>query len=319
MKNKFFNPLFTLIIVAAGITYLYFSDIKLDVLKTIDIASIILLFLLSLIYFYLNGLVFKFLVGMVGVCISQIETFGLAILTNYGNFFGPFRAGSALKAFYLKSTKGLPYSTFASVITANAFITYFITGIMGLVILIFLRLADLHFPPLLPLVCGGLVIVFGMPFIVKLPGIRSDNFFFRHLRSALEGFDTIRSQKNRLILVSLIFFIKLFFLSFLIMVTFHTLKTPISFQIALAISIFTSVSDLVSITPNNLGIQETVIAYLFTLSGNHFEIGFLGATLFRILRMIITFSLAPLFSHFLFHKKYGYTLIRSPNNPNNGK
>ena len=81
---------------------------------------------------------------------------------------------------------------------------------------------------------------------------------------------------------------------------FRSLGVPIGFLSALVIGVFTAIANFFTITPNNLGIQEAVIAYLLSVTGFDFATGVIGAGLSRVIHMIITFSLAPLFMHTLF-------------------
>ena len=68
---------------------------------------------------------------------------------------------------------------------------------------------------------------------------------------------------------------------------------------ALVIGVFASMANLFTITPNNLGVQEAVIAYLLAVTGFDFTTGVIGAGLIRVIHMIITFVFTPVFTHYL--------------------
>lgn len=301
--KRFANIILTLLIFAAGVVYIYLSDIELSVLRNVDLMDLGILVFLTLVNFYVNGYLFKVLVSMMDVTLSSLETVGLAILTNYGNYFGPFRAGSAMKAFYLKTSKGMPYSRFAAVLSANTFLTTFMSGAVGMMLILLLEKRKIGAPPLLLYVCAGLIIVSVMPFVIKMPGIEARNRLTRILNSAVEGFRIIRGQPRGLFFACIVFLARLGLLSLIIMFAFEALGSPVSILIAVSMSVFTSISNMISVTPNNLGVQEAVVAYMFTLSGSDFKTGFVGASLIRMVRMMITFGLAPVFTHYLMRKR----------------
>jgi len=67
----------------------------------------------------------------------------------------------------------------------------------------------------------------------------------------------------------------------------------------MAIGIVASITNLISITPNNVGIQEIAMGYLVSLTGVDFNSGIVGAGIIRVLNMGSTFILAPIFSYIL--------------------
>ena len=59
------------------------------------------------------------------------------------------------------------------------------------------------------------------------------------------------------------------------------LQHDISLVSALVLGVFTSMSNFFTLTPNNLLVQEAVVAYLFTVVGYDFSTGLVGAGLAR--------------------------------------
>jgi uncharacterized membrane protein YbhN (UPF0104 family) len=233
------------------------------------------------------------------VNLSVIETLGLSILTNFGNYLGPIRPGAALKAMYLKSSRGLTYTKFTSVLAANTFLALLMTGSTGIILLFLLQKENLQPPTLLFFICAGLIFSSMLPFIYKTPNIKAKGRITEFLQSTLEGFAVIRTQQGKLILICLNFIAQFIVAALINKVTFNSLGVSITFLSALTIGVFTSIANLITITPNNLGVQEAVIAYLFTITGFDFATGVIGAGLARVIHMIITFALTPVFTHYL--------------------
>ena len=282
-----------------GITYLYVNRTQFSVLKKVDFGDIVILFAITLLFFYITGYTFKLLVSLMSVNLSFMETLGLSILTNFGNYLGPARPGAALKAMYLKTSRGLAYTKFTSVLAANTFLALLMTGSTGIILLFLLKKESLQPPVILFFICAGLILIALLPFIYKTPNIKAKGRAFELLKSTLEGFAVIRTQQSKLVLICLNFIAQFFVAALINKVTFNSLGVPITFLSALTIGVFTSIANLITITPNNLGVQEAVIAYLFAITGFDFSTGVIGAGLARVIHMIITFALTPVFTHYL--------------------
>ncbi len=303
VKN-YLQMLITLLVLISCGVYLYANRSQLLILKDIQLFEIVLISSMMLAFFGISGYTFKLLVNLMNVQLSIIEMIGLTILTNFGNYLGPTRPGAALKAIYLKSTKGLAYTGFASVVAANIFLGLFMMGIVGTALLLGMRMNTVSVPPSLVFVCVGLILGSLAPFFFNIPRIKIQGRIAHLLQLALEGFIIIRSQKRKLVFICLTFLLQFGFSALQYQVIFSVLGKPISFLSALAIGVFTSVANLITITPNNIGIQEAVSAYLFTLTGFDFSTGVIGAGLIRVTHMLITFTLTPIFVHILFCKKH---------------
>ena len=137
--KKTFQILSTIIVLCVSCIYFYLNRAQLVILQGLDLEDISILAFALFLFFCVSGYTFKLLVGLMDVELSVMETIGLSILTNFGNYLGPTRPGAALKAIYLKSSKGLPYARFASVLAANIFLAFFMTVIAGLVLLFLFR------------------------------------------------------------------------------------------------------------------------------------------------------------------------------------
>ena len=292
--------LITVVVLSLSLVYLYLNRAELQMLQGVRLTDIGILAFTLFLFFFLTGYTFRLLVGLMNVKLSVIETIGLSILTNFGNYLGPTRPGAALKAVYLKSSKNLAYAKFTSVLAANTFLAFFMCGIVGAILLLLLEeLEKTDIPVPLLLICVGLMIGSALPFIYKSPNLKTKGKLGELLRSTLSGFEIIRAQKVRLGLICLTFFAQFLLSALIYESAFNCLGISITFLTAMVIGVFTSIANLFTITPNNLGIQEAVSAYLFTITGCDFTTGIIGAGVVRVVHMIITFALTPIFIHYL--------------------
>lgn len=288
-----------IVIMIIGITYLYVNRSQLAVLNKINPADIIILFLLIFLFFYITGYTFNLLVSLLGVKLSITEIMGLSILTNFVNYLGPIRPGAVFKAIYLKASRGFLYTRFASVLAANMFLSFIMTGGIGIILLLLMKKENIQTPLILFLACIGLVFGAVLPFTHKIPKLKKKNRISELLQSSLEGFEIIRSQKTKLFFICLTFIVQFLVAALVNIVVFHSVGVSITVLSALVIGVFASMANFFTITPNNLGVQEAVIAYLFAVTGFDFTIGVIGAGLIRVIHMIITFVFTPVFTHYL--------------------
>ncbi len=300
----FVRILSTLLALMICLAYLYFHRSQFAIFMTINFKDCLLTLFLLLAFFGSTGYTFKLLVSLMNVNLSPVETFGLTILTNFGNYLGPTRPGAVLKAIYLKSVKGLPYMKFASVLAANLFVLCFTTGVVATgLLMVNARSQQTPTPLVLVMVSCGLLLGSALPLMCKMPHIHIPERIAHFIGSALEGFALIRSQKKKLGIIVLSILLQFIVAAWTYQMAFYAFEIRISFLSALLIGVFTSVSNLVTITPNNIGIQEAVGAYLFTFTGSDFTTGIIGVTLIRALHILITFGFTPIFFYVLLKKQ----------------
>ena len=116
---------------------------------------------------------------------------------------------------------------------------------------------------------------------------------------ALERLRIIYAHPGRLAVVCSLIAVQFIVSAILLRTTYHALGSPISLLAAFMIAVFTTISNIVSITPSNIVIREMVSAYLFTLCGYEFSTGVVGAGLLRVIHILSAFALAPVAVHFL--------------------
>ncbi len=289
----------TLIVVVLGVVYIYFNADKFTPLLALRPADVLPIVGVLFLFFLVTGYTFYLLVSLVSVRLSLVELVGLTFLTNFGNYLGPTRPGAAIKAIYLKGHRGLPYATFSAVLAANSFLIFFISGLTGLVLLAALWLQTGVLSMLLVAICAALLGLAGLPLVFRFRPIPRQGRFWSIVNSALVGFEQIKSQRGKLLAVCGSVLLQYVVSAWLMVVTYRALGQEISITTALIIGVFTSIANFFTITPNNLGVQEVVMAYLYTITGMDFNSGLLGASLIRAVHILLTFGLTPIFTYFM--------------------
>ena len=291
--------LLSLFILVLAAIYLYFYHEAFTILLSIEAKEILSIVLLNFAFFVATSITFALLVAMVGVRLSGLEVLSLTFLTNFFNYLGPLRPGAAVKAVYLKSEKHLNFAQFSAVLAANAFLMLFFTGGSGVVLILLLwSTADIFSIELLLLsslaTCAAII-----PFIVPIPSTNKTSTIWRSIDNALQGFVLIKSQRGMILLVLLSISLQFLLAAWLTVFVYAVIGQDISFLMGLVVGVFTSLANLFTITPNNLGVQEFVVAYLVSVMGVDFTTGVTGAALARGGHIVLTFTLAPLLGYLM--------------------
>ena len=282
------------LLIVGAVGFLWSQPERLAPLARLDGPRLTALTVVMLVFFYTTGWTFALLVRLVDVRLSQVEATGLSFLTNFINYLGPVRPGAAAKAVYLKLVHGLPLSVFGAVLAANALLVMAVTGASGLGLLVVAWLVRGMASVELALAAGGVMAAGLLPLAVRLPVSTRVGRLDAIYQQTRAGYNRIRRQRRGILLVVLSLLAQ-FLLSTLIMyLAFDALGVPIDLLSAAIIGVFTGIANFFTLTPNNLGVQEYVMAYLYALSGAGFADGLLGAALVRAVHMALTLFVTPL-------------------------
>lgn len=219
-------------------------------------------------------------------------------LSNVANAMGLIisQGVTIAKTAYLKVKYGIPISQ-APAIFLGLLVVFFIIGaIMMTINMIGLWLQNLPVSAVYWLVLLGAVLSF-LILRINLPRLALrclPERFKKMVELFVSGWKTIRADHKTLWTASLCQ-IGIFITAGLrILVAYHGVGMEISPATAISIAVFVAFSNLVVLTPANLGIQETVIGYLTWLSGYPFASGVAVSALIRAVDILMTMALAPI-------------------------
>lgn len=303
LTKRILQSIITFLVIITCFIYLYIHRSDLKLFEKLNATQVVLLIILILAYTWITGYIFKRIALLIEIRLSMMETFGLSILTNFGNYLGPTRPGAALKAVYLKAAKKLPYSKFVSILSASSFLLLFMMGLIGLTLLLLLEGMPSQFKMIMLIIFAGIVVFSSLPFFIRLPDIKATGRISNIMNNALEGFTIISNQKKEILYICFLYVIQFAMGALVCWFIYSSLGVSITFMEALAIGVIGSICNFFTITPNNIGIQETFMAYTFTITGSDFSTGVIGAALGRMIHIIITFVLTPFFVHYLLNSK----------------
>ena len=138
--RRYFPLLLVAGIVGWGGWYVYSHPAELKTITGLSPGWLLLLFGLAAAKIACMGSFTKVIVGSLGIELDILEWFGLSAMSTMGNYLTPFRGGAAVRAVYLKSRHGLPYSLFLSTLSTLYVITFATSAALGLLAVLLLYL-----------------------------------------------------------------------------------------------------------------------------------------------------------------------------------
>ncbi len=250
----------------------------------------------------INGFLFHILLIPFQLKLPMKEWCGLAMVNNFYNLITPFRGGMAVQALYLKQSYQFAYTHFLAVHGALQFFTFFTATITVLMALPFIGhdLGKAKVPLFLFFLTGlilqGLVLVFSP----RLP-IREGKWYQR-LARINNGWIAIKGDKRRVIIVLLLNFLQRVLKAVFLMLTYYSIGIKIDFSGALFISAVGIFSLLISVLPGNLGIDDVLNVFSANLVGVPIHAAIAATLLGRMINMVVSLSMGPLFSYVLLRK-----------------
>lgn len=226
------------------------------------------------------------------------ENLMLAGATNFGNYL-PLRAGTLVRARYMKKVHGLSYSRTGSIFGIRIVLMVLSTGLLGLLGSLGLWFFDGIFAWQLLVAFLGLasaaVIVTAMP----LPRFASRSGKLQRAWADFRaGFLTIRTRPHvsaRVLLLMLLQYLTVAVRLHVALAAVGVHPTPFTLMV-LAPGL--GLSSFVAIVPGALGIREALMGYVSLVTGTQFSVGLFAATIDRGVMLAVTATLG--FAGFLY-------------------
>lgn len=228
------------------------------------------------------------------------EWLGLAIVTTMGNYLTPLSGGLLFRATYLKHQHSFSFTKFATFLSANYLINFWVIGVMGVLTIFLINPVETNRLVLLFFLLVVFIIsaIFFLPFS-KMPG---HSRFIKIINTSIDGWLYIKQDRN--LLIRLIFYtlINILLNASSFWIASNALGFTISAFSSVMISLIAAFSIVIKLTPANLGIHEAIIGFTSPLVGIGVGEGLMTALVLRGAGMIILFFLGPIFSYILAKK-----------------
>jgi len=303
MKNykQWWSIFVVILLISISIIFFMFKKEEIISLLNISLYLIFILIFLNLITLILNGLRIKVLMEPYNIKLKFSEWSGISVLNTAGNYLTPFQGGLFFRSIYLKKKYNFPYSSFITTVLASYIAGFFIYGLIGIILVLFF---NSNFLFKLPMVIFFFILtLFTLYIILFSPKINNTSFrFINRFIKIINEWSNISKKKTFVVKLLAIEFFSLIFVSLRMFYAFKAISYSLGFASSIFISIFFSISVLLSITPAGLGIRESFVGFSSQIIGLNFDKGVIAATIDRIIIIVLIIILAPIFTYFLSKK-----------------
>ena len=287
------------LIVGAFVYFLFEKRDELVRLKNISALSIGLMVVFSLLSRGVNAYLSEKLLKAFDIKLSFKEWFGLGCVANMTNYFLPMRSGIGTRAIYLKNKYNFAYSKFLAAYTGLYVFSYFVTALFGILLLIFLYPSKGTFYPPIMIVFLAVFIGAGF-FMLSWKFLGKKKFKFDVVERIFESLNFFRKEKKLLLILLGLNLISVIMLALRFFVAFHAIKVMPSMSGMIILAIVINFAFILSLTPSNMGIKESIMTIVAGMIGLTTVDGALAAVVDSGVNFIITFVLGTFFSIALF-------------------
>lgn len=302
-KKRIFQILALSILTIWFAVYFYQNIEEFRHLKIVNIAYLIPLCLLSILFLITNGLVLKYLLEPFKVRLEFKEWFGLSVINTMGNYLTPFRGGAVAKAVYLKTKHQFSYSYFLSTLAGVYIIVFLVNSFVGIFTMLALYQFSGIFNVLIFIIFLSIFLSL-LTIIIFSPSFKETKYpFLNKFINVLNGWHLIKNNKKVITVIGLISLINVAIMVLMMFLEFRVFGLEISFLSVLFLSIVSTLGLFVSITPGALGIKEAIVAFTATVINIPVSQVLAVSILDRAIGLVIIFILGPIFSYILMNSK----------------
>lgn len=301
-KVNYLQIIFTIFILAGFVYFFYQNKEEVLALQIVQPLLIIPLILLIGIFFAVNGYVMKLLLLNFNVNLKFKEWFGLSVINTLVNYITPLRGGMLSNAIYLKKAHKFSYSDFLVQLSATYVIGFWINSLVGLISVGLISYMDGTFHLPIFLVFLGAFLSLTLVILLKPQIKETKSPFINRFITVINSWSKISGDKNLILKIGLLIVLNLFLIVGINWLEFAILGFNIEIYKLVLLSIFSSFSLLLSITPGSLGIKEIFSVYSGSLVAIPSVVVVTVSLLDRVVTFLLSLLLGGIFSSLLFKK-----------------
>ena len=290
--NKTFASIFILALFLIGV---YLFTVQFDFSKITHITLMQLIVLIGVAFFNLvaQGAIFKYSIKVFGINLAFKEWFGAINITLFGNYIIPF-SGFGFRAYYLKKKYKFSYIDFSSSLIAILLVEMLVFSSIGVIAFLLSEYSiwsNVFYISLILIMLSSVLF-----FIPKFIELLQKVIFFLKIKIFLTGWvKCLRSSKELFYIfvytiISVIFFILLFYFSIYIITEIYDLKVAILMAVAGNLGMY------LRITPAAIGTFEggvVLIGFFFGIGVNEC---LLISICIRLAFLPLFFTFGPIYS-----------------------
>ncbi|MBT73922.1 MAG: hypothetical protein CMQ15_18125 [Gammaproteobacteria bacterium] len=265
--------------------------------KNVTLSIILFLSIMNVLGRLIIGFRIKIVANIFNVNLHIMEWFGISAINSFYNYLIT-KSGTFANALYLKKKYSISFQDYLATFLSIHVLTMLAAGLTGISAILFAKVNGYNFDLTIALFFIALII-FSLILIFMRRLTFSIGRLFRKLHQLTKGWSTIRRSKKLLTILLGCELLILFFLAVRYFVVAKAFGYAIPLWVCFLMSPLTVLSQLIGITPAALGIREAVVGTLTHILGFGLQAGVMVTALDRVVAMVVTFILGPLFSYFL--------------------
>jgi len=294
IMKKIWSWIITIIVFILIILFFSKNGDFFEILKNIELKYVLIVIVFEFLVSILNGLQIKYITQAYGKNLNVKEWFGLSVVNTMANHVTPFRGGLSIKAVYLKKIHDMPYTTSLTIIGAVMVLSVLVYSLLGAIVSVAYNLN-------MVVALVFFIVFLMMSFIIFLTP-RISKTRYKYINYLIKSINKLSNLRKNYRLISMLFSLNLILLvmaTFRIFYSFKALSFDIALTSCFVITLFTALSRIVSITPANLGITESITMISAKGLGVASKIGLSAALVERVATVIFYFTIGPIFSYVL--------------------
>ncbi len=286
--------IFTIVI---GLGALYYVKHREDfhLITSVSIYAVIAVSLLKIGQIIIHGLQVKILTDHFELGLKFSQWVGISRMHNFTSLFLPSAGATSLKAFYLKQTHHLGYSSFAASTALATILRLMLVAFFAVPLLLFSSLSNLS---LISIPVAVLILTMSLFLFGNIIG-GSYLLSWQKLKNLMYEWQMIRKDHRMIIKLILLNCFLFSANSLSVYASFRAFSIGISVVLSGVICAFTMLSNAFRLVPANLGIREGIFMGVSALYGTGINEALHAAALGRVIEIACTLLLAPGFSYFL--------------------
>jgi uncharacterized membrane protein YbhN (UPF0104 family) len=307
MIKRYVPILLLMFLLALFVVYVWRNADTFGELLNVSESLLVLAPSLVLLNFFGSGLINLFVYRNLGAPVTVVEALSLSAVNTLANLL-PFAGGMVAKGVYLKRKFQLGYTRFLSATMALFVIMVATSGAIGLATLVYRSLRPGH--EVSPLLLSGFAVMLLSVAVLWLPpSLVPRGRWALRFGQFLEGWRFMRRQPGLLALLLLLQLGLMFVLAGRYWTAFHLMSQPVTFTDCLLFAAGTTLTQLVTITPDGLGIREGIVGGIAALLGFDLGVSVVAVTIDRLVSTALILAFGSAASYHLARRLGGYSVV----------
>ncbi len=301
---KYYKWILFIVVIVLSALYIYYKRNDFVQLLKVTPVNFAILSVVSLAASLFLALEFNFSMKLFHVDLPFKEWYGLTAINSLVNLFSA-KGGLVARAVYLKKKVNFVYSHYASLIAGNYLIMFNYSAIIGLILSVILHLLKIQTDIRVIYLFAILTLTVMVATVAFLLLVYKIKWKFKKekineiIERIKEGLNYYRENKKFLFIMIFSRLIYTLLITLRLFWAMHSIGAEVNFFGVYLVITLTSLSQLLVLTPGNLGIREGIIgitAFILTIPS---EKAVVAATLDRVVVLIWTAVTGGLFSAIL--------------------